>query len=292
VSNAPEGPVWWSDHPQAWTAGPPPGAWGVQRVAPPSVGWRIARSLWLLFPLCGCGCLGGLALVFVGAYVRKVSWWMSGIGYFLVSGVAFAVTGAVSEKSVAVDISVGVLLLVWLACLTQCCVVNVWWLRILRAGGQWYQPAARAWPEASPGARPATWASPERQPGVPPVARPEMWASPEMGSVEPPVAAPASPAATEIGGPTSTTPIDINTATAAEFAELEGFDPVRGAQVEQTRQMLGGFVSTAQFAAAAGLAPHEYARIRTRITCGPLPSVPPAGEDQQVPPHRGRILDV
>jgi DNA uptake protein ComE-like DNA-binding protein len=113
-----------------------------------------------------------------------------------------------------------------------------------------------------------------------------------MAGQEPPAGVPTSAAAAETGIPTPPTPIDINTATAAEFATLEGFDPVRIARVEQTRQMLGGFVSTAQFATVAELAPHEYARIRNRITCGPRPEISTPGDNQQVPPHQGRILDV
>jgi hypothetical protein len=85
-------------------------------------------------------------------------------------------------------------------------------------------------------------------------------------------------------------PIDVNTATAEQFAALPGFDPHRASRTVAQRQARSGFGSLEEFAIAAGLPPHQFAPLRHGLTCSPLrygTGDPPSG---QVP--QGRVVDV
>ncbi|MFG2060399.1 helix-hairpin-helix domain-containing protein [Micromonospora sp. NPDC048871] len=88
-------------------------------------------------------------------------------------------------------------------------------------------------------------------------------------------------------GPTeaNTGPLEVNTAGLNDLAALPGFDSQRAGQVLIERDRRGGFGSLSEFVAAAGLAPHEYARLRDRLVCA-RPIRPPGQ------PPQGRVLDV
>jgi DNA uptake protein ComE-like DNA-binding protein len=80
--------------------------------------------------------------------------------------------------------------------------------------------------------------------------------------------------------------VDINTAGLDQLAALPGFDTSRAQNVLAERARRGGFGSVAEFAAVAGLAPHEYAPLRDLLVCSPPPG--PYGG----PPPQGRVVDV
>jgi DNA uptake protein ComE-like DNA-binding protein len=82
--------------------------------------------------------------------------------------------------------------------------------------------------------------------------------------------------------------VDVNRAGLDEVAALPGFDAARARQVLAERDARRGFGSVAEFAAAANLAPHEYARLRDVLVCTP-PGAPGPHDGQ---PPQGRVLDV
>jgi DNA uptake protein ComE-like DNA-binding protein len=84
--------------------------------------------------------------------------------------------------------------------------------------------------------------------------------------------------------------VDVNSAGVDELAALPGFDEARARHVLTQREASRGFGSLAQFAAVAGLAPHEFARVRGVLVCTPIPAPAPGPDDG--PPPYGRVLDV
>ncbi|MFS8478201.1 MAG: helix-hairpin-helix domain-containing protein, partial [Micromonosporaceae bacterium] len=156
-------------------------------------------------------------------------------------------------------------------------------------------------PPTWPGGYPPAPAAPRSHPSAsyPPASYPPTSAPPAVADLVPdpqtyygadPAAAAAPPSiAAQPAAPISPAgapgPVDVNTATAEQLAALPAFDLERARRVLAERQARGGFGSVAEFAAAAGLAPHEFARIRGQLVCAP--GRPGPG---QPPPH-GRVLD-
>ena len=132
----------------AWHGAPPP--------QPASLSWPqiIGLSTWLVFPLLGCGCLGGAAMIFIGAYARRPSWWISGIGYTAVAAISFVVTGSAPQGSVVTNVAVGVFLVSWFACLIHAVVINFLWIRVMAT-----RSAPPAWSSYQPPAPPGAWAA-------------------------------------------------------------------------------------------------------------------------------------
>jgi DNA uptake protein ComE-like DNA-binding protein len=80
--------------------------------------------------------------------------------------------------------------------------------------------------------------------------------------------APAVPAAV----PTSEQDlVDVNTANQRTIAKLPGMDRGRAKAAISERTKRGGFTSLDDFAATAGLQPHEIARLRSAAFCSPRP---------------------
>ncbi|MFI7075747.1 helix-hairpin-helix domain-containing protein [Micromonospora sp. NPDC049903] len=170
-----------------------------------------------------------------------------------------------------------------------------------------YSPSTTAQPPVSPGHPPATTAYPPVSPAYPPTTAaplpdyppPLPDYPPPLPGYPPPLPDYPSPLAEyppplprqQSGGLTADHgggfgSLDVNTARWEEFAALPGFDPGRARQVVDARDRRGGFGGLAEFTAAANLAPHEYARLRDRLTC-----TPPGGHRPGHPPS-GRVLDV
>lgn len=66
-------------------------------------------------------------------------------------------------------------------------------------------------------------------------------------------------------------PIDVQTATADELADLPGLNRTTARRAVKVRTKNGGFVSVEDFGEAAGLQPHEIVRLRSAATCSPRP---------------------
>lgn len=167
-----------------------------------------------------------------------------------------------------------------------------------------YPPTSPAYPSAAPAHPPssptAAW-YPPAQPAAPtyPTGLPTTPAysagDPTFAAYPPPLpptdhfgAGPVPGQPVDAAGPqvAHTGPVEVNTAGLDDLAGLPGFDPQRARQVLAERDRRGGFGSLSEFVAAAGLAPHEYARLRDRLVCAP-PAPPTPGQ-----PPQGRVLDV
>ncbi|SCF34050.1 Helix-hairpin-helix motif-containing protein [Micromonospora viridifaciens] len=306
---------------QGW-GGPPPVPGPAAPAA--SLGWRLLHSWWLLLPALGFSCLGGIGFLYVGLRARRPAWWIPGIVYLVLGWAAFIVVGESDRESALSDWAAGAVLAIWIGSILHAALINPAWLRWRAGYRPWYQQPAGAasWPggqdpsgplapppAAAPGVpdQPSTaWQCPPGSPAYPPTTP----AYPPASSAYPPAspgyapAAPApdptflaqppadfygpGPAAAPVpapGQPASPTLIDVNTAGPAEFAALPGFDAQRAHQLLNERDRRGGFSSLAEFAGAANLAPHEYARLRDLLVCAP--PVPPAPGQPG-----GRVLDV
>jgi hypothetical protein len=112
-----------------------------------SAWWRISRSLWLVLPIFGVGCLGGVALLYVGVRARQPSWWITGLGYLAVALAGFTVIGETDETSTASNWAAGAIVAAWAASIVHACLINPGWLR-------WQ--AGRRLPSAQP-VVPAMW---------------------------------------------------------------------------------------------------------------------------------------
>ncbi|MEH0970651.1 helix-hairpin-helix domain-containing protein [Micromonospora sp. CPCC 205546] len=157
-----------------------------------------------------------------------------------------------------------------------------------------YPPPSAGHPRATSAYPPQSFGPAAPPPGSPvgqppaPAGYPPPAADPTMVPHQPvdpfgsePLAPPSDPWADGESGT-----VDVNTAGPEALAALPGFDPRRARQVLAERERRGSFGSLAEFAAAANLAPHEYARLRDAVAC-----VPPAGPAPGQPPP-GRVLDV
>ncbi len=297
----------------AYPAGPPPAAYGPGAPATPIADpnpasnwrWRLLHSWWLLLPTLGCSCLGGFGFIYVGLRARRPAWWISGIGYALLGWAAFATVGSAEEKSVLSQVSTAATLVIWLGCILHALLINSAWLRWQATHRPWYQQPAGWSATGYPPGPPGPFAPP---PGV--VPGPTAWPygstttadypvsvppgnlmtdspapPPPTASWDTPAAPPPPPAATWDTPPAGSL-VDVNTATAAQLAELPGFDSARVHRALAERESRRGFGSVAEFVAAADLAPHEYARLRDVLIC-----VPPADSNTPGAAH-GRVLDI
>ncbi|MGC5031763.1 helix-hairpin-helix domain-containing protein [Micromonospora sp. DT229] len=166
-----------------------------------------------------------------------------------------------------------------------------------------YPSATPAYPSTSPAYPPTTPVDPPTTPTYPTSGwyPPTQSTGPGYPAADPTFAAYPPPLPTDYLGPAAgsvpdqvtpagptdanTGPLEVNTAGLNDFAALPGFDSQRAGQVLTERDRRGGFGSLSEFVAAAGLAPHEYARLRDRLVCAPPPQPP-------WQPPQGRVLDV
>jgi len=128
------------------------------------------------------------------------------------------------------------------------------------------EPAAPVPPPPRPdrkparGARPGAAARADGPPGetnspAPPV--------PPSAETEAPATSPAAPAAAA-----DAPPIDINRASAAEFARLPGVGPALADRIVAERERRGRFESPDALRYVLGMGPKKLAAIRERITIG------------------------
>ncbi|GIF03786.1 ComEA family DNA-binding protein [Actinoplanes siamensis] len=263
-------------------------------VAPPPAGpaklsWRLGHSAWVLFPIAGFGCLGGLGFLYVGIRAQRPGWWIPGVLYSVLCWTGIMLGGQVKPDSVAQDLLYTCWIIAWFASIVHAFVINPAWLRWRAGYRPWYsQPPQTAWvgpPQPAPQQLPPYLQGAAPQPQ-------EYYNAPPQPSYGAPPQAPytAPPQVSHDAPPPAYQPpaqVDVNTAAEQDLAMLPGFTPARAGQVVQVRRSRRGFVSVHDFAAAAALAPHEFAAIRDRLTCSP--PVPP---DDTPPGPYGRIVDV
>ncbi|MEV6301122.1 helix-hairpin-helix domain-containing protein [Actinoplanes sp. NPDC051861] len=255
--------------PAAYTPPPayatPPGQ---KPVGPARLSWRIAHSAWLITPIIPFSCLSAAGFLYVGVRMRRVSWCVAGVIYSVIGNVCFFLGSAVPEGSVAQNLIYTFMFLMWPISVVHAFIINNTWLRWRAQHVPWYnqpQPVAFT-PPPMPTAAPLP---PQLQDVVPP---------PQEFYTAPPAL------------------LDVNMAAEHELAALPGLGPQRAAQVMAARQARGGFLGLPEFAAVAGLAPHEFVAIRDRLSCNPPPPPPDATEPPPPgppePPPYGRIVDV
>lgn len=93
--------------------------------------WRVVNSLWLVAALAG---LAGPALVVIGALAARCSWWIPGLIYTAVTGVAVAaLTLPAAQPGWAAPLMAGV----WLTGLVHAGFVNMGWLEWRAGNTDW-----------------------------------------------------------------------------------------------------------------------------------------------------------
>ncbi|MEV4133997.1 helix-hairpin-helix domain-containing protein [Dactylosporangium sp. NPDC049742] len=240
--------------------------YGPNPAADPS--WRIRQSWWLLLPILGHSCAGGAGFFYIGLRARRPAWWLPGIAYSVLgwADFLFILVSSQEQPSAAAYWALGALLVLWFVCVVHACLINSAWLQWRAGYVPWY---------AEPSAPPPTWRQPAPTAGF--------TSSSAYSDPVPPAFSQAPPAvALRKGAPAV---VDVNTVSAADLARLPGFDLDRVRRTVAERGRRAGFASVEEFASAAGLAPHEFAPLRDRLTCTP-PRMP-----WQRPPE-GRVLDV
>ncbi|MER5703658.1 helix-hairpin-helix domain-containing protein [Micromonospora sp. NPDC002296] len=306
--------------PPTWAGAPPVRSPGAR------VWWRLRHSLWVLFPILGFSCFGGIGFLHVGIRARRSDWWIPGIVYLLAGWGGFIGLGVAEKGSAAGAWCFGLWFAAWVISVMHAVVVNVFWLQWRAGHRPGYARPAPGWPgSAYP---PGVLAPPPGPPvgvgfgshvsGAPVVGQPDgYWAAgpaattvpgdptagPPLPMVDPTAAPlgfaaplsfdapvfgpPTSPPSTGVGTPAAgPSTVDVNAAGAGQLAALPGFDADRAGRVVAAREARRGFGSVAEFAAAAELAPHEYARLRDLLVC-----VPPAGPPAHPGTSGGRVLD-
>ncbi|MFI0791426.1 ComEA family DNA-binding protein [Micromonospora rubida] len=292
-----------------------------------SVWWRLRHSWWVLLPIFGFSCFGGIGFLYIGIRARRSDWWIPGIVYLLASWGGLIGMGAAGKGSAASDFCFGLWFAAWVISAMHALGVNVFWLR-WRAGhrsgyaqpapgwsgsgsgsGSGYPPGVLAPPPVPPvgggfgsplsgppvvGEQGEYWATGPAATKVPgdPTAGPPVTSLPMVDPTAEPLGfgAPLSFGTPVFGPPTTppstapaaSSPVEVNAAGAEQLAALPGFDAARAGRVLAAREARRGFGSVAEFAAAAELAPHEYARLRDLLVC-----VPPAYPGTS----SGRVLD-
>jgi hypothetical protein len=231
-----------------------------------SLTWKLANSAWLLTPLLSFGCASVAGFLYVGLRARRPGWWIPGVCYSVVANVCVFAGEGLPVESAASTLLILIWMLTWVTSVGHAVAINASWLRWL-AG-----PPPAAYP-------PQQWTYPPLPPQV-------QQAVPDPYQYY----APAEPA------PAPAVPLllDVNAANLEELASLPSIGPERAARAVAARRDRNGFATVAEFAAAAELAPHQFAAVRDRLTCrpaAPAPQPQAQQEPQQDLPY-GRIVDI
>ena len=244
----------------------------------PSVYWRLGMSAWLLLLLVPAGGAAWLAFGVLAAIARRRSW-------AIIAGV-YAVAAIVAQlpEDPAGDIAQGTL---YLVILLHGLILNQSWLLMLwgrRENGLtvWgNRPGGRAATAAPARRRPRAATIPkeaERLLGTGGTSRSDYVdeATPAVAPRRPTRAerraqeAAARPAA--VATPVAPAElVDVNTANQRTLAKLTGMDRGLAKAAITERGKRGGFSSLEDFAATAGLQPHELMRLGTEAFASPRP---------------------
>ncbi|MEW1835050.1 helix-hairpin-helix domain-containing protein [Microbacterium sp. NPDC079995] len=229
------------------------------REAVPTWGWMLGVSSWLVPVFFGPG-FAWIGFLIVGAVSRRRAAFIAGIASGALGfTVAIELWGGFSAVVGAV---------VHLAGIVVALALNPAWLRTL-----WERRVAR-----TSKARPAAWRRAEEP--VAASARPSRRSRRGSKRASKPAPQPQQNRLADAVGATSADllqtsepaePVDVQTASADEIAELPGMNRTKARRAVRARTTQGGFVSVEQFGEAAGLQPHEIVRLRTAATCSPRP---------------------
>jgi hypothetical protein len=274
---------------------------GRRRTAPvippvtgPSLLWRFVASLWLVFLLFPAGTLAWLGFGIVALVAQRRSWG------FVAGGYAVAAIIVQLPMDVVGEIAQGTLYLVALA---HGLILNQPWLLLLwgrreneltvfgqpvRATGKAAASRQRSAPVpkvaeellGSGGTSRSDYvadAAPAPAPRRRRLTRAERRAQTTARTID--ASASALPVTTSsVAPPSPATPsstaaelIDVNTANQRTLAQLTGIDRGLAKTLLADRTKRGGFGSLEDFAASAGLQPHQIVRLRDEAFCSPRP---------------------
>jgi hypothetical protein len=240
----------------------------------PGLAWKLGHSTWILAPILtfGCGSVGGF--LYVGLRARRPAWWLAGIGYSVAANAFLFVSDSLPRESALASLTALLWVLTWVVSVGHAVAINPSWLRWLMG-----QRSGSAYP-----AEATVWKYPPPPPPLHPLPPPVQQALGEMP--------PTLPLTVPAPGPAVPLLLDVNAASLDELASLPTIGPERAARAVAARRDRNGFATVAEFAAAAELAPHQFAAVRDRLTCRPpAPAPKPQQQPQQDLPY-GRIVDI
>lgn len=246
-----------------------------------STRWRVLHSSWMLSPILLFGLGTGPSFLYVGLRAQRKRWWIPGIVYLALIVVVFVLAEVSTDIEDAYsDWSAGLLIAVWLGGILHASLINGPWLRWLAAkqSGRAHVPSTMVPPQNQVS---ASSTNDLRDLGI---STSGYYGSP--GSTVVPSAArqdtprvPSAPPVPGENGPSAppAETVDVNLASLEELSTLLGVSREVATRAISERDARAGFSSLDEFAIAAGLEPHVYARLRSRLTCSPRPQNPSAG---------------
>jgi DNA uptake protein ComE-like DNA-binding protein len=251
----------------------------LQAAAGPSLLWRFLASTWLLLLLAPAGALAWLGFGILAVVGRRRSWMISAVLY------AVAALALQLRVTTVVEILQGTL---YLVALGHGLLVNQRWLLLLWSRNEndltVFGTRVRAKAPKAAAAR-------QRQAAVPKEAEKLLGGT---GTSRSDYVADEAPAPTtrrrrftraqrqaQTVDRTAATPpaaaapavelVDVNTANQRALARLTGIDRALAKTLVTDRTKRGGFGSLEDFAATAGLQPHQIVRLRDEAFCSPRP---------------------
>ncbi len=230
------------------------------REAVPGWGWMLGVSAWLVPVFFGPG-FAWIGFLIVGAVSQR--------GAAYVAALASGVLGITIGVEVWGGFTDIVAAIVHLAGIVVALALNPAWLRTL-----WERRVA-----GKDKNRPAVWRR-AAEPAAAASARPSRGSRRGSKRASKPAPERETTRAAESVGATSADllqpreavePVDVQTASADELAELPGMNRSKARRAVRARTKENGFVSLEQFGETAGLQPHEIVRLRGAATCSPRP---------------------
>ncbi|MEW2013987.1 MULTISPECIES: ComEA family DNA-binding protein [Microbacterium] len=230
------------------------------REAVPGWGWMLGVSAWLVPVFFGPG-FAWIGFLIVGAVSQR--------GAAYVAALASGVLGITIGVEVWGGFTDIVAAIVHLAGIVVALALNPAWLRTL-----WERRVA-----GKDKNRPAVWRR-AAEPAAAASARPSRRSRRGSKRASKPAPERETTRAAESVGATSADllqpreavePVDVQTASADELAELPGMNRSKARRAVRARTKENGFVTLEQFGETAGLQPHEIVRLRAAATCSPRP---------------------
>lgn len=278
--------------------------------------WRMRHSAWLLAVILGVGLLSFVGFVYIALRVRTKKFWIAMVGACAGSALTWIVTSA-TEPSTAESQASGwpgaITIAVWASSIVYGVIINrdyLRWRATRTQASAWYNQPIGSVQTASPLA-PAP-AVPAHRPATPPFATTSeqqtggvlgVDANQYFAQATPPQPVPTHSTPSPVTPPTPVSrmsgPVDLNAASAEEITTAVRGDAALAERIVAARGRRGGFRDLDDLVAVAGVQPHEFMKLRGKVTFGPfsVATTPePAREPEQQSPSTptqpgGRILD-
>ena len=204
--------------------------------------WRLEHQWWLLLILLPLGWLSWAAFGYLGVRLRHRPWLLAAAGYLALTTVAWLLFSfRTSEDDWKAGVFAGITFAVWIAAFVHALIIRGEALDRLSVDEDARLRAARR--------RLVTRDAAEE------IAREQPMLAAEAG---------IGRDASSYGGL-----VDVNHASAEEFAQLPGFTPQLAANVVKVREQVDGFDSVLDFASVLDLPPRLVDSLRDRLICLP-----------------------